>query len=169
MNEPKPFASLTAGLLARKGSAKPAMRPSFAHAAASAEDLGWNDMGHSHPPAERVRRPLATQPATALPAPEPNIVAQQHAKIAETFSAPAANPAPAKKAESAAAIAPRKEKTAFTLRLDHERHLRLRLACAVTGRSAQQLVIEAVDQLLASLPEISTLAEQVPPGLSRRN
>jgi hypothetical protein len=167
MNEPKPFASLTAGLLARKGTAKPAMRPSLGHSTAPVEDLGWNDMGHA--PAERPRRPLVTPPASTVQAYDPNIVAQQHAKIAETFTAPVTKRAPAKKVESAAAIAPPKEKTAFTLRLDHQRHLRLRLACAVTGRSAQQLVMEAVDQLLASLPEVNTLAEQVPPGLSRRN
>src|SRR3954471_7098528 len=59
----KPYASLSSGLLARKGGAKPAMRPqgfnSFANGGlgggmgGSLEDLGWNDMGpedefHSH-------------------------------------------------------------------------------------------------------------------------
>ena len=33
-----------------------------------------------------------------------------------------------------------------------ERHLKLRLACAVTGRSAQQLVTDALDQLLGACP-----------------
>lgn len=56
MSEPKPFASLSSGLLARKGAAKPAMRPqgygTFGH---SLEDLGWDDMGHAAPPpAEHV-------------------------------------------------------------------------------------------------------------------
>ena len=42
----QPFASLSSGLLARKGAAKPAMRPQgFGHHAGF-EDLGWNDMGH---------------------------------------------------------------------------------------------------------------------------
>jgi len=51
MNDPKPLASLGPALLARKGGAKPAMRPQapgFAPKAATAtslEDLGWNDMG----------------------------------------------------------------------------------------------------------------------------
>src|SRR5215207_4744577 len=36
-------------------------------------------------------------------------------------------------------------KAAFTLRLDPERHLKLRLACAVGGRSAQMLVTDALD------------------------
>src|SRR5690606_16373260 len=38
-----------------------------------------------------------------------------------------------------------KGKAAFTLRLDPERHLKLRLACAVTGRSAQLIVTDALD------------------------
>src|SRR6185436_14948662 len=50
MNEAKqakPFASLSSGLLARKGTAKPAMRPQgFGSYGAGLEDLGWNDMGH---------------------------------------------------------------------------------------------------------------------------
>jgi hypothetical protein len=54
------------------------------------------------------------------------------------------------------------KKAAFTLRLDSARHLRLRLACAVTGRSAQQLVAGALDQFLATVPEIDALAAQVP-------
>jgi hypothetical protein len=50
MSEPKPFASLSSGLLARKGQAKPAMRPQgftggYSSLAGSMEDLGWNDMG----------------------------------------------------------------------------------------------------------------------------
>ena len=46
MAETKPFASLSSGLLARKGAAKPAMRPQgFASFGSSLEDLGWNDMG----------------------------------------------------------------------------------------------------------------------------
>src|SRR5215210_184946 len=46
MAETKPFASLSSGLLARKGAAKPAMRPQgFGSFGSSLEDLGWNDMG----------------------------------------------------------------------------------------------------------------------------
>ncbi len=48
MAETKPFASLSSGLLARKGAAKPAMRPQgFGSFGSSLEDLGWNDMGHA--------------------------------------------------------------------------------------------------------------------------
>ncbi|ANU08676.1 hypothetical protein [Paraurantiacibacter namhicola] len=57
MSDTKSFASLGPTLLARKGAAKPAMRPqlaplgsgsSAAAAAANLEDLGWNDMGDDH-------------------------------------------------------------------------------------------------------------------------
>jgi hypothetical protein len=55
-----------------------------------------------------------------------------------------------------------KEKAAFTLRLDSERHLKLRLACAVRHQSAQQLVTDALDALLESMPEIDDLASHIP-------
>lgn len=54
-----------------------------------------------------------------------------------------------------------KDKAAFTLRLDPARRLRLRLAAAVTGRSAQQLVTEAIDTMLADMAELEPLAHQV--------
>jgi hypothetical protein len=51
-----------------------------------------------------------------------------------------------------------KGKAAFTLRLDSDRHLKLRLACAVDGRSAQMLVTQALDKLLAEMPELDAMA-----------
>ena len=47
------------------------------------------------------------------------------------------------------------------LRLDPERHLRLRLASTISGQSAQNLVTQALDAMLAEMPEIETLAAQV--------
>jgi hypothetical protein len=83
MNEPKPFASLGPTLLARKGGAKPAMRPQLAPmgmggsgAAQSAalkqdfdalEDLGWNDMGEEDVPADRSAEIVALTPAPHNP------------------------------------------------------------------------------------------------------
>ena len=83
MNEPKPFASLGPTLLARKGGAKPAMRPQLAPmgmggsgAAQSAalkqdfdalEDLGWNDMGEEDAPADRSAEVVALTPAPHNP------------------------------------------------------------------------------------------------------
>lgn len=90
---------------------------------------------------------------------------------ADAEKAPAAKPAPAPVAKPAAEAAPRrartpraapgsKAKAAFTLRLDPARHLKLRLACAVSGRSAQLLVTQALDELLASMPELDSMAEK---------
>ena len=209
MAEAKPFASLSSGLLARKGAARPAMRPQgFGQVSGNLEDLGWNDMGFEPPkPAEVARdathdafgedvveHPRA-HPTGLTPVGCP--VHDQQAEIAERFNgaddeadedeidetaelyepeaeqALAVEPAVAavvpKPAPVAAAPrrAPRpraapgtKGKAAFTLRLDPERHLKLRLACAVDGRSAQQIVTDALDQLLERMPEVDGLAER---------
>ena len=124
-----------------------------------------------------------------MPAPKPQVL-RQIEQLDERFSAPepvAAPPVPAPVAATApssapvaprAALAPaaaerlarevaRKSKAAFTLRLDNDRHLRLRLASAVTNRSAQQLVTEALDAFLESLTEVETLARQVGPAGNR--
>ena len=80
-------------------------------------------------------------------------------------------PAPVLSTKPVAQVAPRraprsraapgaKGKAAFTLRLDPERHLKLRLACAVHGRSAQQIVTDALDGLLANMPELEVMAEK---------
>jgi hypothetical protein len=58
----------------------------------------------------------------------------------------------------ARSVAGSKGKAAFTLRLDPARHLKLRLACAVSGRSAQLLVTDALDALLGSMPELEDMA-----------
>jgi hypothetical protein len=186
MNEARPFASLSSGLLARKGAARPAMRPQGFGPHNGFEDLGWNDMGPEpvddydgempeHVPSSISALTPAPKPALQDVA-EPEVIAQQRA-IAESYAAEEA-PAPAPKpAASPAVVALPKRpvpdvapgrKSAFTLRVDAARHLRLRLATAITGRSAQLLVTEALDQLLASLPEIESLAERVPASGGKR-
>ena len=47
-------------------------------------------------------------------------------------------------------------------RLDAERHLRLRLASAVTNRSSQVILTDLLDEYLASLPEIDAMASRLP-------
>jgi hypothetical protein len=200
--EAKPFASLSSGLLARKGAARPAMRPQgFGQVGNGLEDLGWNDMGFEPPkPADAprdathdafgddvVEHPRA-HPTGLTPVGSP--VHDQQAEIAERFNGaddagedevdetaelfqptaidePVAIdvPAPAVARTPAPRRAPRprsaagsKGKAAFTLRLDPQRHLKLRLACAVDGRSAQQLVTDALDQLLERMPDLDGLA-----------
>ena len=114
------------------------------------------------------------EPVAGAEAGEPHVVAQRRA-ILESFDGeeegeafPAAEAAfgGAEKAEVVPlprrAAAADGRKAAFTLRLDGGRHLRLRLACAVTGRSAQQIVTGALDSALAAIPEIEALASRVP-------
>ena len=56
---------------------------------------------------------------------------------------------------------PKTKRTAFTLRLDQDRHLKLRMACTLAGRSAQALVTEALDAMLADIPELDQLVARV--------
>jgi hypothetical protein len=78
MNESKSFASLGPTLLARKGGAKPAMRPQLAAAGISGaqaaqaiahdlEDLGWNDMGDNDAVADHSAEVLQLTPAPSNP------------------------------------------------------------------------------------------------------
>ena len=251
--EPKPFASLSSGLLARKGAARPAMRPQGfgGQVGSGLEDLGWNDMGFEPPkPAEAdrdtehdafgdeltphpLRNPLAALtpvnspvhdqqaeitdrlnvaddadeidedydetaelvdgdelPEIVLaaanePYPEPEAVEPVTVPAVKVMAVPAVKAAPVAVAPvevTPVAVAPvavasvarparqtkarslpgSSGKAAFTLRLDPSRHLKLRLACAVNGRSAQQLVTDAVDRLLADMPELDSMAERAP-------
>jgi hypothetical protein len=217
MAETKPFASLSSGLLARKGAAKPAMRPQgFGSFGGSLEDLGWNDMGqgpgalhdineahdlpehvpssiealtpapggrsHAEPPAVvEQQRSLEAR----LAPPEPETDAEPETELdafeAEAPREPAAGREPKVQALSEARIVklPRvaatrkpaaavRAKAAFTLRLDPERHLKLRLACALSRRSAQQLVTEALDEFLDSRPELDALSGTVPGQSNQR-
>ena len=227
MGEPKAFASLSSGLLARKGGARPAMRPQGfgGQTGASLEDLGWNDMGFEPPkpanlpargsehdgfgeevPEQPLRNPVAALTPVGQAVPTGSPVHDQHAELADAFNpveadidedydetaepydgdpadlaadivaiparkpmafavppveAPTAIAAPRRKSTPRAAPGS-KAKAAFTLRLDKERHLKLRLACAITGRSAQQLVTDALDGLLASMPELDGMAQRAP-------
>jgi len=201
-SEPKPFASLSSGLLARKGAARPAMKPQgFGQmGGGNLEDLGWNDMGFEPPkPTDAprdathdafgddvVEHPRA-HPTGLTPVGSP--VHDQQAEIEDRFvsdevdddvddtaelyedqaevaeAAPLAVVTPistpaVKRTPQPRSVAGSKGKAAFTLRLDPPRHLKLRLACAVDGRSAQQIVTDALDRLLANMPELDAMAEK---------
>lgn len=85
--------------------------------------------------------PLA--PHIALPDPEPAPVVAPRAAKARVSA-----PLPARRA-------------AFTLRLDADRHLKLRLAATMQGVSAQVLVTEALDRLLAEYDELDVIANHL--------
>ena len=127
MNEPKPFASLGPTLLARKGGAKPAMRPQVpsigmsgggaqgAHALKqdfdALEDLGWNDMGEDDAPADRSAEVVALTPSPSNPVAEAEtdagspkaLVRSMHEELAELLEkGEAAPPVPKPKPKSEA-------------------------------------------------------------------
>jgi hypothetical protein len=96
-------------------------------------------------------------------APEPPSVLDQLSASAKSVPVPSPAPSPRSAPSSRPVSTPRsapgsKAKAAFTLRLDPQRHLKLRLACAVGGRSAQQIVTDALDQLLGAMPELEAMA-----------
>jgi hypothetical protein len=159
MNEAKPFASLGPTLLARKGGARPAMRSQLGVLQAldrspetHNEDLGWNDMGEEHS-ADVLQMNPANESGS-----ESEVRRQQESISAKFNPTLTAKRAPAKTRRSALDDGRR---AAFTLRVDSERHLKLRLACTIRNRSAQQLVTEALDRLLAEMPDLEQLAGQV--------
>ena len=150
MADHKPIASLTPRLLARKGGAKPAMRPQASALAVSHEefnhdDLGWNDMGHDagHDDGD-FGQVVSIESGRDLPE-----VVRQQRQLGRELGA-----------DRRSALAEGR-RAAFTLRLDADRHLQLRLACTIKGRSAQQLMIEALDRLLADQPDLAQHAAQV--------
>lgn len=183
----KPLASLSSTLLARKGQARPAMRPQgfggFGGMQGQQDDLGWNDMGAAEqvaPPAatpEPVVPPVLVQrealskgvvtpvhPPAMVPASDPAL------RTARTIVMKPVSVATATRIgrETAQKHTPKGQgRTAFTLRLDQDRHLRLRLASALQNASAQVLVTEALDQFLQTLPEVEALMAQLPKHAKR--
>lgn len=223
MAEPKPLASLSGSLLARKGGARPAMRrqmqlPGTAPQMNGHDDLGWNDMGYDvdphhtlaestrptdhglspmgaqHGEEQSVRQVMDAAADRASVDPivpegpvshdaEPPLVHRHFQRIVEEIAhVPAVDAAPEPVAEVVAGpvvVLPVVAKTpakarppraragtkgafAFTLRLDPERHLRLRLASATSNRSAQHILIALVDDFLADQPEIAAFAAKLP-------
>ncbi len=110
------------GLLARKGEARPAMRPGgIAGMLVEDDDLGWNDFGQT------------AEPRAELPA-----VLQQRAQLQQlTLGSDAVPVAP-----------PEGEAAVLTVTLDHDRLWQVRLAAAAHGLSVEAWLIDAIDRLL---------------------
>ena len=169
MPKSKSLASLTPTLLARKRRAKPAMRPQFqpiqhmqeATARQLNEDLGFDDMG------EDLMGDDKAQGDTAGPVHESEVVMLKSAaveypaallevrRLQDKIASRLSKEIQRKPRRSALAEG---RSAAFTLRLDADRHLELRLASALAGRSAQQLLTEALDHMIEGLPEVADLA-----------
>ncbi|VVT11599.1 conserved hypothetical protein [Sphingomonas sp. EC-HK361] len=172
-SQPKPLASLSSGLLARKGQARPAMRPQgfgFTSLSHAGDQLGWNDMGHdvaSPEPVEALPPVLVEREALkeefTAPVVEPVVVEAPTVPVFDAAVRPVSVLTAKRLQRETRAKVKDAGKAAFTLRLDADRHLRLRLATATRHRSAQQLVTEALDAFLKTLPEVEALASQLPP------
>lgn len=161
----KPFASLTGSLLARKGAARPAMR--------SHVSLDW--AGIEPDAADAAVAPdaqlLDTTPlATALPLAE--VVALEESgeddsrpevlrQIAQLSTVMNRKVAASRRAALDVEQLPGK-KVAFTLRLDPRRHALLRACCTAERRSAQALLIEALDRLVDATPGLEDVLAQLP-------
>lgn len=203
MSDPKPFASLSPTLLARKGGARPAMRPQWQPLNPYStdipspptddelEDLGWNDMGEAEHVGSADQADQAQSTVVPFGAPDeqlqqppltggiPEIVRQQDSLAGQVASNSDHEPSPliplaahryardlaqtaaAKSAAQRRSALSDGRRAAFTLRVDETRHLKLRLACTMQGRSAQQLVTQALDRLFEELPELDDLAKRV--------
>ncbi len=161
MSEIRSFASLGPVLLARKGTAKPAMKVQLGsddrvaelgdeleELAASQADLGWNDMGD-----------------------DDNVVTIDDARRLQSQLA-SRYKAPRRRASNHKAKAikqsPDMHRAAFTLRLDAERHLKLRLASTIRNCSSQTLVTEALDMLLDQIDDLEGLTAQITRKTSSR-
>ena len=144
MTDSKPFSALSSTMLARKGAARPAATPSFT-------DSLHGDFDGAGQAFDGEVVPFVRSAGATV-----NEVRRQQENISGAFAdGKARNVRPRRSAFDCG------NKAAFTLRLDEDRHLRLRLACTAANRSAQQMVTEALDRLLAELPEINAIAGQL--------
>lgn len=152
--ETKPFASLTGSLLARKGAARPAMR--------SHVSLDWAGI---EPDAAIVPDAEAALPLAEVVALEeageddsrPEVLRQIAQLSAVLDRKVAANRRAALDVEQLPG-----KKVAFTLRLDPRRHALLRACCTAERRSAQSLLIEALDRLVDATPGLEDVLAQLP-------
>lgn len=162
VSEGKSFASLGPMLLARKGTAKPAMRlqieqsagfaavhDDFDALADSQDALGWNDMGDTD------------DDTYGVGSNDDDVISLPIAKTLRNAKTPAKLTPKKSGAKSAKAAAGQKSRAAFTLRLDAERHLKLRLASTLQDCSAQALVTEALDCFLKDMPELGSIAARM--------
>lgn len=125
----KPVASLAPSLLARKGGARPAMRLQL-------KPLQQFESGHAEELDDLGWNDMGyTEDA---PAPMPAVLVREVR--------------PGNRPKST-----RSRRVAVSLKVDAQRHFQLRLASMITHRSAQQLIIQALDRLLDEVPGLNTM------------
>ncbi|WP_333835929.1 hypothetical protein [Novosphingobium sp.] len=146
MAQPRPAASLTGSLLARKGAARPAMRPQVS--------LEWMD--DAERAAIGANGEEHIEPAPDHDAEHPEVLRQ-----IERLSQIMGKKLAAVRAANADVEQLPGRKIAFTLRLDPRRHALLRACCAAEKRSAQALLVEALDRLIDATPGLDEIAAQM--------
>jgi hypothetical protein len=152
--ESKPFASLTGSLLARKGAARPAMR--------SHVSLDWAGVEPAMPQAQPEPDALPLADVVALEeAGEDDSRPEVLRQIAQLTAVINRKVAANRRATLDVERLPGK-KVAFTLRLDPRRHALLRACCTAEQRSAQSLLIEALDRLIDATPGLEDVLAQLP-------
>lgn len=178
MNDPKPFAALTGTLLARKGAARPAMRPQVSLDWADTDsalreepvrparmalvpgarlpeverpeiDTAWTDMGEPLPGLSAPEAPEAGEENPEVLRQIRQLSGMSNRKVAAT-----------RRANADVETLPGK-KVAFTLRLDPRRHALLRACCTAERRSAQALLVEALDRLVDATPGLEDIVAQL--------
>lgn len=143
------MAALSSGLLARKGQARPAMRSGalMGVQASQPDELGWNDMGAALP--------------TGSTGGVPPVLVQRDLLEARVGSPAAVAELSLTDAQRIRRAVHGDDTVAIALPVDADRHLRLRLAAAITDRPVQDLMTEALDALLAAVPQVDTLVAQL--------
>ena len=162
--ERRPAASLSASLLARRSGAQPTMRRhvlgGFVSVTPGFDDLGLNDMDEKRASTDAIPAVLS------LEASDPSPVARQIEMLAERMKGNHATAPEPLAPEASGKVNPeaKARKVAFTLRLDAERHLRLRFLSAMSNKSAQQFLVAALDRLVAEHDQTERLAGDVAAG-----
>jgi hypothetical protein len=119
-----------------------------------AEDYGSADYGAENEEEEDDSAPFASAPHYAPLAAAP---VRAPRKVQALAAEPASRPRPAPRAP----VVQASRRAAFTLRLDADRHLKLRLAATMQGVSAQALLTEALDAMLASFDDLDVIANHL--------
>ncbi|HAH11823.1 MAG TPA: hypothetical protein DCL54_10855 [Alphaproteobacteria bacterium] len=161
------FASLTAGLLARKGEAEPTASP-FAdelltRVGSPAVELTLNPMPkghHASPFGRKVAEPvvppdypsLFTDPVDHVsPPPLAAVVPLPRMRLVNT--PPAEELAPSAACGNCPSPSEAGKVYHVNLRLKRQRFVRLKLAAALTRRAAQDIISEALDAWFAQMPD----------------
>ena len=111
------------------------------------DDYAEDDYGAADSAEQATYAPLATTPA------------RTRRKVQAIAAQPAAVPAP--RVMPRAPVVQASRRAAFTLRLDADRHLKLRLAATMQGVSAQALLTEALDAMLAEFDDLDVIANHL--------